>query len=93
MWRLPAFLLLATLSGGCTLTPDYERPELDVPETYITRLKVGQKISLDFNSIGVKTSASISQVGDFINPDSRTFKVNVNLPSNGQFGEFCCIVC
>jgi len=24
-------------------------------------------------------------VGDFINPDSRTFKVNVNLPSNGQF--------
>ncbi len=65
-------------SGGLRL-------ELDVPETYITRLKVGQKISLDFNSIGVKTSASISQVGDFINPDSRTFKVNVNLPSNGQF--------
>jgi len=33
----------------------------------------------------VKTTASISQVGDFINPDSRTFKVSVNLPSNGQF--------
>jgi len=61
------------------------RLELDVPETYITRLKVGQKIALDFNSIGVKTSASISQVGDFINPDSRTFKVSVNLPSNGQY--------
>lgn len=59
--------------------------ELDVPETYITRLKVGQKIALDFNSIGVKTTASISQVGDFINPDSRTFKVSVNLPSNGQY--------
>lgn len=61
------------------------RLELDVPETYITRLKVGQKIALDFNSIGVKTTASISQVGDFINPDSRTFKVSVNLPSNGQY--------
>lgn len=61
------------------------RLELDVPETYITRLKVGQKIALDFNSIGVKTNASISQVGDFINPDSRTFKVSVNLPSNGQY--------
>jgi RND family efflux transporter MFP subunit len=61
------------------------RLELDVPETYITRLKVGQKIALDFNSINVKTTASISQVGDFINPDSRTFKVSVNLPSNGQF--------
>jgi RND family efflux transporter MFP subunit len=61
------------------------RLELDVPETYITRLKVGQKINLDFTSINVKTSASISQVGDFINPDSRTFKVSVNLPSNGQY--------
>ena len=65
-------------SGGLRL-------ELDVPETYITRLKVGQKIALDFNSINVKTTATISQVGDFINPDSRTFKVSVNLPSNGQY--------
>jgi RND family efflux transporter MFP subunit len=65
-------------SGGLRL-------ELDVPETYITRLKVGQKIALDFNSIDVKTTATINQVGDFINPDSRTFKVSVNLPSNGQY--------
>jgi len=64
-------------SGGLRL-------ELDVPETYITRLKVGQKIALNFNSIGLQTSASISQVGDFISADSRTFKVNVSLPSNSQ---------
>jgi RND family efflux transporter MFP subunit len=64
-------------SGGLRL-------ELDVPETYITRLKVGQKIALNFNSIGLQTSASISQVGDFISADSRTFKVNVSLPANGQ---------
>jgi RND family efflux transporter MFP subunit len=64
-------------SGGLRL-------ELDVPETYISRLKVGQKIALNFNSIGLQTSASISQVGDFISADSRTFKVNVSLPANGQ---------
>jgi RND family efflux transporter MFP subunit len=64
-------------SGGLRL-------ELDVPETYITRLKVGQKIALNFNSIGLQTSASISQVGDFISADSRTFKVNVSLPANSQ---------
>lgn len=64
-------------SGGLRL-------ELDVPETYISRLKVGQKIALNFNSIGLQTSASISQVGDFISADSRTFKVNVSLPSNSQ---------
>lgn len=60
------------------------RLELDVPETYIARLKVGQKIALNFNSIGLQTSASISQVGDFISADSRTFKVNVSLPANSQ---------
>jgi RND family efflux transporter MFP subunit len=64
-------------SGGLRL-------ELDVPETYISRLKVGQKIALNFNSIGLQTSASISQVGDFISADSRTFKVNVSLPANSQ---------
>lgn len=64
-------------SGGLRL-------ELDVPETYITRLKVGQKIALNFNSIGLQTSASISQVGDYISADSRTFKVNVSLPANSQ---------
>ena len=64
-------------SGGLRL-------ELDVPETYISRLKVGQKIALNFNSIGLQTSSSISQVGDFISADSRTFKVNVSLPSNSQ---------
>lgn len=60
------------------------RLELDVPETYIARLKVGQKIALNFNSIGLQTTASISQVGDFISADSRTFKVNVSLPANSQ---------
>lgn len=64
-------------SGGLRL-------ELDVPETYISRLKVGQEIALNFNSIGLQTTASISQVGDFISADSRTFKVNVSLPANSQ---------
>ena len=34
MWRLSALLLVGSLVTGCTLTPDYERPELDVPETF-----------------------------------------------------------
>ena len=32
--RLIAALLLGLLFAGCTLTPDYERPELDVPDNY-----------------------------------------------------------
>jgi multidrug efflux system outer membrane protein len=32
--RLRLFLLLVPLVASCALTPDYERPELDVPEEY-----------------------------------------------------------
>ena len=34
MRRLRLFLLLVPLVASCALTPDYERPELDVPEEY-----------------------------------------------------------
>ena len=34
MFRLPVLLILAPLVVSCTLTPDYERPPLDVPEEY-----------------------------------------------------------
>ena len=45
MWRLSVFLLLASLIVGCTLTPDYERPELDVPETFGPEDPSGESIA------------------------------------------------
>jgi membrane fusion protein (multidrug efflux system) len=61
------------------------RLEMDIPETYLTRIKTGQKVSMDFNSVGIKSEGSISSVGGFISPDSRTFRVTVNLPANSMY--------
>ncbi len=36
-------LLLAL--GGCTVGPDYERPELDVPETYVQPVEQGESLA------------------------------------------------
>ena len=39
----PILLLLAL--GGCAAGPDYERPELDVPETYIQPVQQGESFA------------------------------------------------
>ena len=61
------------------------RLEMDIPESYLTRIKTGQKVLMDFNSVGIKSEGSISSVGGFISPDSRTFRVTVNLPNSNQY--------
>lgn len=45
MGRLPAVVLLASLLGACTLTPDYERPELDIPDEYGQEAPSGESIA------------------------------------------------
>ena len=43
--RRPPALLLLLLLGGCAAGPDYERPELDVPETYIQPVAQGESFA------------------------------------------------
>ena len=44
--RRRALILSSILAvGGCTLTPDYERPELDVPEDYVQPDRAGESIA------------------------------------------------
>tara|TARA_B110000967_G_scaffold201940_1_gene239931 strand:+ start:9709 stop:10869 length:1161 start_codon:yes stop_codon:yes gene_type:complete len=58
--------------------------ESDVTETYLKSIKKGTKVLLNFTSIGKSTEASISQVGNFINPNNRSFKTRIDLknPNN-----------
>lgn len=51
----------------------------DVSEAYVTRVKKGTEVILDFPSIGMQQEASISQVSQYIQPDNRTFSVRVDL--------------
>jgi multidrug efflux system outer membrane protein len=45
MSRLRLLVLLVPLVASCTLTPDYERPELDVPEEYIAQAPSGETVA------------------------------------------------
>jgi multidrug efflux system outer membrane protein len=45
MLRAPLLLVLLPLFASCTLTPDYERPSLDVPEAFAAQEPPGESIA------------------------------------------------
>ena len=53
--------------------------ESEVTETYLKSIKKETKVLLNFKSIGKSVEASISQVGNFINPNNRSFKTRIDL--------------
>ena len=55
--------------------------ESDVAENYLTSIKKGAKVVVNFNAIGKELATKISQVGNTISPDNRTFKVRINVPN------------
>ena len=58
--------------------------ESEITETYLKAIKKGAEVLLNFRSIGTTLEASISQVGNFINPNNRSFKTRIDLenPNN-----------
>ncbi|NVK51317.1 MAG: efflux RND transporter periplasmic adaptor subunit [Flavobacteriaceae bacterium] len=53
----------------------------DVPERYITSVTKGKKVNIELPVLGEKLSSTIRQVGSFINPNNRSFKVEVPVPN------------
>ncbi len=58
------------------------RLEMQVPETYIQRIEKGDGVAMNFSAIQLTLEGTVSQVGNYINPGSRTFSVSVELPKN-----------
>lgn len=58
--------------------------EADVTETYLPIIKVGSETELYFPSIHKKINSKISQTGNFINPDNRSFKTRINISNKDQ---------
>ena len=58
--------------------------ESEVTETYLNSIKKDTKVLLNFRSIGTSVEASVSQVGNFINPSNLSFKMRIDLknPNN-----------
>ena len=55
--------------------------ETDVPEKYVSNISKGKKVEVEFPVLGKKIDSKVRQVGDFINPNNRTFKVEISIPN------------
>jgi RND family efflux transporter MFP subunit len=55
--------------------------ETDVPENYITSITKGKKVEVIFPILGKTVNSKIRQVGNFINPSNRSFKIEVGVPN------------
>ena len=58
--------------------------EADITETYLPVIKVGTETMLFFPSINKEMTSNISQVGNYINPNNRSFKTRINIANKDQ---------
>ena len=52
-----------------------------VPETYIGKLKVGTEVDVYLTSLGKTYIGKVRQIGNFINPNNRSFGIEVSIPN------------
>ncbi len=53
--------------------------EADVPESYLTSIKKGTDVLINFVSINKKMTTKISDIGNYINPNNRSFRVKIDV--------------
>jgi membrane fusion protein (multidrug efflux system) len=59
--------------------------ETDVPETYIGNITENKAVEISFPVLGEMVNSKIRQVGNYINPDNRSFKIEIGVPNlNGK---------
>lgn len=52
-----------------------------VPETYIGKLKVGTEVHVFLTSLGKTYKGKVRQIGNFVNPNNRSFGIEVSVPN------------
>ncbi len=53
--------------------------EADVPESYLTSVKKGTRVLIDFVPINKQMEAKVSEISNFINPENRSFRIKINI--------------
>ena len=53
----------------------------NVPENYIEQLKLGALVAVNMSSIGKTYQGKVRQIGNYINPNNRTFSIEIALPN------------
>lgn len=56
--------------------------EADISENYVGKVKSGDNVVISFPSLEMDIDAKIERIGQFINPNNRTFKIRVNIDNN-----------
>lgn len=51
----------------------------NVSESYLSKLKVGDVVQVNFDDLSIEIDAPISRLGNLINPQSRTFEMDVEI--------------
>ncbi|MGB0428167.1 MAG: efflux RND transporter periplasmic adaptor subunit [Flavobacteriales bacterium] len=55
--------------------------EANIPESYLTKIRKGSEVKVIFPVLNKTISSSVRQVGNFINPNNRTFSLEVAVPN------------
>ncbi|UAM97766.1 efflux RND transporter periplasmic adaptor subunit [Polaribacter litorisediminis] len=55
--------------------------ETEVPETYIGSITKNKKVEVNFPVLGETLTSKVRQVGNFINPNNRSFKIEIDVPN------------
>ena len=53
----------------------------NVPENYIAQLKLGAIVNVYLNALGKSYQGKVRQIGNYINPNNRTFSIEIALPN------------
>lgn len=56
--------------------------EAQVPENYLNTVSKGTDVKVNIGSVGREFEGKISQVGNNINPNNRTFRIEVEVPND-----------
>ncbi|WP_299053948.1 efflux RND transporter periplasmic adaptor subunit [uncultured Polaribacter sp.] len=55
--------------------------EAEVPETYIASITKNKEVEVYFPVLGETVKSKVRQVGNFINPNNRSFKIEIAVPN------------
>lgn len=56
--------------------------QASVPETYLNQIQAGSEVIVEISAINKQFEGKVRQVGNFINPNNRTFQIEVSLPND-----------
>ncbi len=58
--------------------------QAEVPESYLGDITEGKSVQIYFPILGDTIASKVRQVGSYIHPDNRTFKIEINVPNNNK---------